>query len=140
MLTVLEEVLSLAESGGYLRVFINEGQSMQTLLTRWLAQAGSSPLQDYVIRLLSQFDTEPHQVTAAREQVLQAGKLVEALTPRELEVLHLMALGRTNQEIAEQLVVAAGTVKTHAASIYRKLEAANRTEAVSRARQLGLLS
>ena len=140
MLTVLEEVLSLAESGGYLRVFINEGQSMQTMLTRWLAQAGSSPLKDYVIRLLFQFDTEPHQVTAAREQVLQAGKLVEPLTRRELEVLHLMALGKTNQEIAEQLVVAAGTVKTHAASIYRKLEAANRTEAVSRARHLGLLS
>jgi LuxR family maltose regulon positive regulatory protein len=140
MLKVLEEVLNLAEPGGYMRVFLNEGQCMQTLLAQWLAQAGSSPLQDYVIRLLSQFDNEPHQGTAARKQVLPAGKLVEPLTRRELEVLHLMALGKTNQEIAEQLVVAAGTVKTHAASIYRKLEAANRTEAVSRARHLGLLS
>jgi LuxR family maltose regulon positive regulatory protein len=140
MLTVLGEALSLAESGGYLRVFVNEGHSMQMLLTRWLAQAGSSPLRNYVIHLLSLFDTEPHQVNAARDPVSQSEKLIEPLSRRELEVLHLIALGRTNQEIAEQLVVAAGTVKTHAASIYRKLEAANRTEAVSRARHLGLLS
>jgi LuxR family maltose regulon positive regulatory protein len=61
------------------------------------------------------------------------------LSQRELEVLHLMALGRTNQEIAQQLVVARGTVKAHAASIYRKLDVANRTEAAARARQLGIL-
>ena len=48
-----------------------------------------------------------------------------------------MALGRTNQEIARQLIVAPGTVKAHTASIYRKLDVANRTEAVARARQLG---
>jgi ATP/maltotriose-dependent transcriptional regulator MalT len=50
-----------------------------------------------------------------------------------------MAQGRTNQEIAGQLIVAPGTVKAHTASIYRKLDVANRTEAVARARQLGLL-
>ena len=50
-----------------------------------------------------------------------------------------MALGRTNQEIARQLIVAPGTVKAHTASIYRKLDVANRTEAVARARQLGIL-
>ena len=58
---------------------------------------------------------------------------------RELEVLHLIALGRTNEEIAQQLVVARGTIKAHASHIYRKLHVANRTEAVARARQLGLL-
>ena len=65
--------------------------------------------------------------------------LVEPLSQRELEVLHVMALGRTNQEIARQLIVSPGTVKAHTASIYRKLDVANRTEAVARARQLGLL-
>ena len=65
--------------------------------------------------------------------------LVEPLSGRELEVLHLMALGKTNQEIARQLIVAPGTIKAHAASIYRKLDVANRTEAVARARQLGIL-
>ena len=139
ILTILEEVLSLAEPGGYVRVFVNEGQCMQRLIAQWLAQADSSPLRDYAIRLLSQFNGGPHRVPAAQEPVSSTGELIEPLSRRELEVLHLIALGKTNQEIAEQLVVAAGTVKTHAASIYRKLEAANRTEAVSRARQLGLL-
>jgi DNA-binding NarL/FixJ family response regulator len=50
-----------------------------------------------------------------------------------------MALGMTNQEIARQLIVSPGTVKAHTANIYRKLDAANRTEAVARARQLGIL-
>jgi LuxR family maltose regulon positive regulatory protein len=67
------------------------------------------------------------------------GDLVEPLSQRELEVLHLIALGRTNQEIARQLIVAPGTIKAHAASIYRKLDVANRTEAVARARQVGIL-
>ncbi|MGE5461936.1 MAG: helix-turn-helix domain-containing protein [Syntrophothermus sp.] len=70
----------------------------------------------------------------------QPDGLIEPLSGRELEVLHLMALGSTNQEIARRLVVAPGTIKAHAASIYRKLDVANRTEAVARARQMGILS
>jgi LuxR family maltose regulon positive regulatory protein len=72
---------------------------------------------------------------------LRAGSatLPEPLSPRELEVLQLIALGRTNLEIARQLIVSPGTVKAHTASIYRKLDVANRTEAVARARQLGIL-
>jgi LuxR family maltose regulon positive regulatory protein len=139
MLTALEQALSLAEPGGYARVFINEGTPMQILLAQWLAHVSASPFRDYVLQLLSQFDAKPEQVTVAMEKVSPAGNLVEPLSRRELEVLHLIALGRTNPEIAAQLIVAIGTVKAHAASIYRKLDAANRTEAVSRARQLGLL-
>jgi LuxR family maltose regulon positive regulatory protein len=91
--------------------------------------------------LLSQFDAELHNipVAAARERVSPADNLVEPLNQRELEVLHLIAVGRTNQEIAQQLIVSPGTVKTHTASIYRKLDVANRTEAVARGRQLGIL-
>jgi LuxR family maltose regulon positive regulatory protein len=89
--------------------------------------------------LLSQFDAEPHVVTPAQEKTSPAGNLIEPLSQRELEVLHLMALGRTNQEIAQQLIVAPGTVKAHTSSIYRKLDVTNRTEAVARARQLGIL-
>ncbi len=66
--------------------------------------------------------------------------LIEVLSERELEVLRLIATGNTNQEIASQLFVATGTVKAHTASIFRKLAVTNRTEAVARARQLGLLS
>jgi LuxR family maltose regulon positive regulatory protein len=74
-----------------------------------------------------------------REQASSASTLVEPLSQRELEVLHLIALGNTNPEIARQLIVSTGTIKAHTASIYRKLDVANRTEAVARARQLAIL-
>ena len=63
----------------------------------------------------------------------------QLLTARENEILHLMAAGMTNPQIAAQLVIGAGTVKTHTLSIYRKLEVANRTQAITRAQELGLL-
>ena len=65
--------------------------------------------------------------------------LVEPLTDRELEVLRLIAAGRSNQRIAHDLVVALNTVKKHVTHILGKLGAANRTEAAARARQLGLI-
>jgi LuxR family transcriptional regulator, maltose regulon positive regulatory protein len=146
----LTNSLALAEPSAYIRVFLDEGQPMQLLLARWLAHSNSSPPREYAIRLLSQFDTESHGVTVAQKKVSPTSgpssrlcqseqALVEPLSPRELEVLHLMALGKTNQEIAQQLIVSRGTVKAHTASIYRKLDVANRTEAVARARQLGIL-
>ena len=61
------------------------------------------------------------------------------LTAREHEILSLMAAGMTNPQIAAQLVIGAGTVKTHTLHIYRKLEVANRTQAIVRAQELGLL-
>ncbi|MDY6878346.1 MAG: LuxR C-terminal-related transcriptional regulator [Chloroflexota bacterium] len=135
----LERALALAKPEGYVRIFLDEGQPMQMLLAQWLAHADVSPLRDYAIRLLSQFDAEPLVVTAAQEKASPAGGLIEPLSQREMQVLHLIALGRTNKEIARQLVVAPGTVKAHTSSIYRKLDVANRTEAVARARQLGIL-
>jgi len=138
-LAALEKSLALARPERYVRVFLNEGGPMQMLLSQCLAQTSISPMREYIIQLLSQFDTEPKPVPPVPEKAPSAGNLVEPLSQREIEVLHLMALGRTNQEIARQLVVAAGTIKAHAASIYRKLDVTNRTEAVARARQLGLL-
>jgi LuxR family maltose regulon positive regulatory protein len=124
---------------------------MPILLDEWLAQAGDSPFREYASRMFSAFDSEPPIAAVLREKAVSAGDpsaplrqsgqaLVEPLSPRELEVLHLMSLGKTNQEIAQQLIVAPGTVKAHTASIYRKLDVANRTEASARARQLGILS
>lgn len=65
--------------------------------------------------------------------------LVEPLSERELEVLTLLASGRSNKEIARDLFVAVGTVKTHTNNIYRKLGTKNRAEALARARSLKLL-
>ena len=66
-------------------------------------------------------------------------QLVEPLTPREMEVLRLMAKGLTNQQIAEQLIIAVGTVKSYTAEIYGKLQVGNRIQAVTRAREIKLL-
>jgi DNA-binding NarL/FixJ family response regulator len=68
-----------------------------------------------------------------------AGVAAGPLTPRELEVLRLLAEGLPNKEIAYRLALSTGTVKAHTAAIYRKLDALNRTEAVTRAREAGLL-
>ncbi len=69
----------------------------------------------------------------------QIQRLDEPLSERELEVLRLLATGRTNREIAQDLFVAVGTVKAHVSNVYRKLDAHNRAEALSRARSFGLL-
>jgi ATP/maltotriose-dependent transcriptional regulator MalT len=74
----------------------------------------------------------------ASPDAAQAGT-ESTLSERELEVLALLAKGKTNAEAAEALYISVGTVKSHSANIYRKLEAKNRTEAVARARALGLL-
>jgi LuxR family maltose regulon positive regulatory protein len=134
----LAKSLALAQPGGYVRVFLDEGQPLRSLLARWLTQAGAWPVRDYAVYLLGRFEAVPDP-WAAREDVFRSDELPEPLTHRELEVLRLMALGQTNQEIAGQLIVARGTVKAHTASIYRKLGVSNRTEAVARARQLGIL-
>ena len=146
-LELLDGCLYFAYPEGYVRVFLDEGRPLRMLLAQWLAHAGAGPLRGYAIHLLSQFDAGPLAVTATKGKTSLAGDpsassgqaLIEPWSQRELEVLHLMALGRTNQEIARQLIVAPGTVKAHTASIYRKLDVANRTEAVARARQLGIL-
>ena len=86
-------------------------------------------------RACGQPDAVPPQGRAAAAQP----GLVEPLTDRELEVLRLLAAGRSNQRIARDLVVALDTVKKHVTHILGKLGAANRTEAAARARQLGLI-
>ncbi|MBN1993045.1 MAG: helix-turn-helix transcriptional regulator [Anaerolineae bacterium] len=139
----LERALALAEPEGYGRIFIDEGGPLQMLLAQWLIHAGAGPLKDYATRLLSQFDAEPQAAAPTPATgalpVSYGESLVEPLSRREVEVLQLIALGQTNQEIARQLIISPGTVKAHTASIYRKLDVANRTEAAARARQFGIL-
>ena len=132
---LIESCLALAEPEGYIQVFLNFGQPVRQLLAAYLRSdnAGKKQFAQKVLHAFSPSNGESMPD-------LQTSGLVEPLSERELEVLHLMALGRTNQEIARQLVVARGTIKAHAASIFRKLDVNNRTEAVARARQQGILS
>ncbi len=132
-LSALERALHLAEPEGYVRSFLDFGQPMTTLLQRLAASGRDLPIsQDYLARLLNASDAAPD--TTANTQTLE-----EDLSEREREVLILMAAGAANQEIAETLVVSIHTVKTHVAHILAKLHAANRTQAVARARELGLI-
>lgn len=80
----------------------------------------------------------PQEGPHASPKVAVVPGLVEALTDREVEVLQLLALGKQNREIAQELWVALNTVKKHVTHIFEKLGAANRTEATARARELGL--
>jgi LuxR family maltose regulon positive regulatory protein len=144
-LTALTEALGLAHPQGYIRVFADEGSPMATLLGRLIA-AHRSGLADsvpvgYLGRLVRAFqhdvaETDPQ----ATPRTTEIPGLVTALSERELEVLRLLAAGKQNQEIADQLYVAVNTVKKHVTHILEKLGAANRTEATARARDLGLLS
>jgi DNA-binding CsgD family transcriptional regulator len=75
----------------------------------------------------------------ATHQLGAAQQLDDPLSEREIEVLSLLASGRTNSEVARDLFVSVGTVKSHTGNIYRKLDARNRSEALARARELGML-
>jgi LuxR family maltose regulon positive regulatory protein len=133
--SALVEALSLGRRQGRIRVFADEGEPMRTLLAHLLAARRADPgiaadvPVDYLGRVVRAFDAS----------VPPALGLVEPLSRRELEVLRLLAAGKSNQQIADALVVALNTVKRHVTHILDKLGAANRTEATARARELGLL-
>jgi LuxR family maltose regulon positive regulatory protein len=105
---------------------------LKALSAEWKERRG--PLSVYIQLLLAAFN-EPHR--SSRDA--QHPALVEPLSARELEVLRLIAQGQSNQEIAESLVVALSTVKKHINGVYGKLGVRSRTQALARARELGLL-
>ncbi|MDP9382315.1 MAG: response regulator transcription factor [Chloroflexota bacterium] len=78
--------------------------------------------------------------TRARRKGVSSRSLPEPLSARELEVLHLLAAGRSNMQVASELVISVGTVKTHVNNIFGKLAVHSRTQAVARARKLGILA
>ena len=104
-----------------------------------LASSGLKDVQlaSYIAQLSEAFASAPFESDRERLPIQEhpGGKLSE----REIEVLLLIATGKSNQEIADELVVALGTVKRHIFNIYNKLDVKNRTECVARARILGLL-
>jgi LuxR family maltose regulon positive regulatory protein len=133
---VLERALTLAEPEGFIRIFVDEGPPMARLLYEALAR-GIAP--EYARRLLAAFPMpEPEQDGSPDTQAPESD-LIEPLSERELEVLQLIAEGLTNPEIASRLFLSLHTVKTHARNIYGKLGVHNRTQAVTRARALGVL-
>jgi LuxR family maltose regulon positive regulatory protein len=137
-------VLTLACPQGYVRVFADEGPPMAALLARLIrsvrdGRAAGVPV-GCLPRLQLAFDVGPARPgpRSGRAPAAVPG-LFDQLTSRELEVLTMLAAGKSNQAIARQLVVTLDTIKKHVSHVLGKLGAANRTEAVARARELGLI-
>jgi LuxR family maltose regulon positive regulatory protein len=145
----LLRALALGEAEDYRRIYLDEGRVIAELLARCLdaqRQSGAYyPSLQYIESLLEVCRREAGMQTPSAKSGAGAAAKTEDdfaifLSARELEVLSLIAAGKSNEEIAAQLYLALNTVKRHASNIYDKLEVKKRTEAVAKARKLGLIS
>jgi LuxR family maltose regulon positive regulatory protein len=125
----LRKALSLAAPEGYLRTFLDEGPPLAALLERAAAQEGMPPYLDIVLEAF-------HSATPVASGYVPARRI---LTLREREILHHIAAGESNHEIAEQLVLSLATVKRHVSNILGKLQVSSRTQAAARAREMRLV-
>ena len=147
----LQHALALAGPEGYVRMFLDEGPSMLQLLHEASAH---EIMPDYTDKLLAAFEAEKRPILAASpgksedkpdlppafpEGHRDGEPLIEPLSQRELKILQLIAQGLSNREIGERLFLALDTIKGHNRKIFDKLQVQSRTEAIARARELGLL-
>jgi LuxR family transcriptional regulator, maltose regulon positive regulatory protein len=146
-MAALRRALSLAEPESYVRTFVDEGEPMSTLLDKLLRarrkEQLSSPQNvspEYVGKLLTAFrrSSGGRALSTEADPLRSTQPLIDPLSERELEVLRLIAAGKSNREIAGQLFVTVDTVKKHITHIFRKLGVRSRTQAVAQARELGL--
>ena len=130
-LEALEHALQLAEPENYMRLFVDEGEHLAPLLQQAVARnihAG------YAGSLLQAINAEIKVAPASA-----SSQLLDPLTDRELDVLRLIAAGLSNQQIADELVIAHGTVRQHINRIYSKLNVKSRTQAILKAQELNLV-
>src|SRR6266568_3408937 len=132
---LLGDALAIAAPGGFIRLFVDEGPPMAHLLSEAEA-SGMMPGSTGKLLAILKADAQKRENNSYPSPTQP---LIEPLSPRELEVLHLMAAGLSNQEMCERLFLALSTVKGHNRNIFGKLQVQRRTEAVARARELGLL-
>jgi LuxR family maltose regulon positive regulatory protein len=140
---LLGEALAIAHPGGFIRTFVDEGEPMRLLILDFKSRIEKrSREQDYnllgyINGILAAFgrSVAMHPSNSSNLE----STMIEPLSPRELEVLQLIAEGLSNREISERLFLALSTVKGHSRIIFSKLQVQRRTEAVARARQLNLL-
>jgi len=143
VLEALCRILPLAEHGGYIRLFVDEGEPMRLAISDFRLsiekqlRGQDHRLLGYADRLLAAF-AQPAAVPQAKIEKPKS-RMLEPLSQRELEILKLIAQGLSNGEIGARLFLALDTVKGHNRRIFDKLEVQSRTEAIARARELGLL-
>jgi LuxR family transcriptional regulator, maltose regulon positive regulatory protein len=127
-LSCLDQAMQIVRHGNYVRLFLDEGKPMVQLLQTAVSENIHVEEANQLLTLFGEIRSTSVQ------------PLIEPLSERELEVLRYLATGMTNQAIADQLFVSLAAIKWHARNIYGKLEVNNRTQAVAKARNLGLLS
>jgi LuxR family maltose regulon positive regulatory protein len=149
----LQHALALAEPEGYIRMFLDEGETMRLLIEDFRLMTGKQltaqahNLLGYVDKLLAAFTqpavqlqseaSDPYRSISNQQSTIE--NIIEPLSPRELKILQLISLGLSNRVISERLFLALSTIKGHNRNIFDKLQVQSRTEAVARARELGLL-
>jgi len=134
----LERALKLAEPEGYMRIFLAEGSSMAELI-REIDPRGILP--NYTHKLLSALEVEDQGTDEETPSSAEPAStsMIEPLSQRELDILRLFKTELSGPEIAQELVIALSTVRTHTKSIYNKLNVNSRRGAVNRAIELGLI-
>jgi len=140
----LEKALEIAAPRDYLRRFIRRGEGIAELLRERHAQTPEPAFDRFVSRILAAFEDSARRRaeklgSLRSESGARSAACVEALSPRELEVLRLLGEGLTAEEIALRSFVAPSTVQSHVKSIYAKLGVHRRVEALKRAGELGFL-
>jgi LuxR family maltose regulon positive regulatory protein len=145
-LVSLERALTLAEPEGYVRMFVDEGESVKLLIEEFRSMISKKSVRmdealfvkliPYTDRLLQFFSAEQSSLTNRQSKV---ENLVEPLSQRELDILRLFKTELSGPEIAQELVIALSTVRTHTKSIYSKLNVNSRRGAVQRAKEMGLI-
>jgi LuxR family maltose regulon positive regulatory protein len=132
----LDQALDLGEEESFIRTFLDEGEPMARLLYE---AAASGHHTDYIGKLLAEYSFEARMTEAGMLGSDQT-ELIEPLSSREVEVLELIADGKSNQEIAGLLHISLSTVKGHTSNIYGKLNVRSRVQSVARARELGIIA
>ncbi|MEZ4681474.1 MAG: LuxR C-terminal-related transcriptional regulator [Caldilineaceae bacterium] len=156
----LIHVLRLTAPEGYIRVFVDMGEPMRDLLASLHLSGSDRALVDYREQLFAAFAPQSGQQIGTEtaglvaspappignrqqfdmaQEKSQSRELIESLSDRELEILHLVATGLSNSQLADELIVTVGTIKKHLNNIYGKLGVASRTQAIARGRELNLL-
>jgi LuxR family maltose regulon positive regulatory protein len=136
-LTALNHALTLAEPAGFMRVFLDHGAKTKELLEIARTELNEPSILAYIDRLLNACSPKisEKQPTPGR----QREKIIEPLSDRELEVLRLLPSSLSSTEMAEELSISVNTLRSHLKSIYAKLDAHSRYEAIARARESNLL-
>jgi LuxR family transcriptional regulator, maltose regulon positive regulatory protein len=135
-LTFLADALEMAQSEGFIRTFVDEGRLLKPLLHQALSR-GITP--EYTIKLVSAIETGERLFRTSAGTASALPGPSEFLSQRELQVLRLVADGLSNKQISERLTVSLNTAKTHVYRVFNKLNAKDRLQAVTRARELKLI-